>query len=248
MFCLSFGTLKPGWSSWNMEAVEKKCLYSVGLVQMKLCVHCFLHLNYSTFELNFFLEKFCKLPKTCFSIWENWCWIMRIETWNLSVESQFSIINTFKNPGLTLSWGCQLTSTLEGYCRSTCKHSILQISHVDTFPLFHCTYDQQPSRKRKRGSTSTPHQKKTKNSTPSTPCTPAVSKQAILSTPSPSVLSGSFAKKMSSSASKAAVSLARFQMNSSPVPKASTADGEGVGTYTHERLEWLKEDKRKWVY
>ena len=50
---------------------------------------------------------------------------------------------------------------------------------------------------------------------------------------------------MSSSAGKAAVSLARFQMNSSPVPKASTADGEGVGTYTHERLEWLKEDKRK---
>ena len=170
---------------------------------------------------------------------------MRIETWNLSVESQFSIINTFKNPGLTLSWGCQLTSTLKGYCGSTCKHSILQISHVDTFPLSHYTYDQQPSRKRKRGSTSTPHQKKTKNSTPSTPCTPAVSKQALLSTPSPSVLAGSLAKKMSSSASKAAVSLARFQMNSSPVPKASAADGEGVGTYTHERLEWLKEDKRK---
>lgn len=126
-----------------------------------------------------------------------------------------------------------------------CKCFISQISHVDTFPLSHYTYDQQPSRKRKRGSTSTPHQKKTKNSTPSTPCTPAVSKQALLSTPSPSVLSGSLAKKMSSSASKAAVSLARFQMNSSPVPKASAADGEGVGTYTHERLEWLKEDKRK---
>ena len=126
-----------------------------------------------------------------------------------------------------------------------CKCFISQISHADTFPLSHYTYDQQPSRKRKRGSTSTPQQKKTKNSTPSTPCTPAVSKQALLSTPSPSVLSGSLAKKMSSSASKAAVSLARFQMNSSPVPKASTADGEGVGTYTHDRLEWLKEDKRK---
>ena len=121
-------------------------------------------------------------------------------------------------------------------------HRFLMLTH---FLLSHYTYDRQPSRKRKRGSTSTPHQKKTKNGTPSTPCTPAVSKQALLSTPSPSVLSGSLAKKMSSSASKAAVSLARFQMNSSPVPKASAADGEGVGTYTHERLEWLKEDKRK---
>ena len=156
----------------------------------------------------------------------------------LSLDSQLLILSRIQD------WLKAEAVNLPVHLRGTVGQ-LVNTLFFDTFPLSHYTYDQQPSRKRKRGSTSTPHQKKTKNSTPSTPCTPAVSKQALLSTPSPSVLSGSLAKKMSSSASKAAVSLARFQMNSSPVPKASAADGEGVGTYTHERLEWLKEDKRK---
>ena len=46
-----------------MEAIEKKCPYSVGLVQMKLCVHCFLHLSYSTFELNFSWKSSGNPPK-----------------------------------------------------------------------------------------------------------------------------------------------------------------------------------------
>ena len=90
--------------------------------------------------IEFFLGKVLQTPQNLFlnlrKLMLNYENI--IETWNLSVESRFSIINgnTFKNPGLTKSWGCQLTSTLEGYCGSTCKHSILQISHVDTFPFF----------------------------------------------------------------------------------------------------------------
>ncbi|KAL9963214.1 hypothetical protein ACROYT_G032392 [Oculina patagonica] len=101
------------------------------------------------------------------------------------------------------------------------------------------------SRKRKRGSTSTPHQQKTKNRKPLTPCTPVSSKPAVLSTPSPSLLSGSLANKVSSSATKAAESLARFQMSSSPVPGSKAVDEEGTETYKHEKLDWLKEDKRR---
>ena len=102
----------------------------------------------------------------------------------------------------------------------------------------------QPSRKRKRGSVSTPHQKKTKNCKPFTPCTPVTSKVS-----SPSLLPpGLLANKVSSSASKAAKSLARFQMSSSPSPSSKTDNEDDVGTYTHEKLEWLKEDKRRYFW
>jgi len=50
---------------------------------------------------------------------------------------------------------------------------------------------------------------------------------------------------VSSSASKAAESLARFQMSSSPTPSSNANNDEGVATYTHEKLDWLKEEKRK---
>lgn len=62
-----------------------------------------------------------------------------------------------------------------------------------------------------------------------------------------SLLPGSLTNKVSSSASKAAESLARFQMSSSPVPSTNTVDEEGSGTYKHEKLDWLKEDKRRYV-
>jgi len=91
----------------------------------------------------------------------------------------------------------------------------------------------------------TPRQQKSKNPKPSTPCIPVNNKRPVLNTPSPSLLSGSLANKVSSSASKAAESLARFQMTSSPVPSANSVDEDGAGTYKHEKLDWLKEDKRR---
>ena len=104
----------------------------------------------------------------------------------------------------------------------------------------------QQSRKRKRGKVSTPHQQKTKSRKPSTPCTPVTSGASSVNTPSPSgVLSGTLAKKVSSSASKAAESLARFQMTASPIPSSNVDKEGGEGSYTHERLDWLKEDKRR---
>lgn len=50
---------------------------------------------------------------------------------------------------------------------------------------------------------------------------------------------------MLSFVSKVVVLFVRFQMNSFLVLKVSVVDGEGVGIYIYERLEWLKEDKRK---
>ena len=67
----------------------------------------------------------------------------------------------------------------------------------------------------------------------------------MLSTSSPSLLLGSLANKVSSSASKAVESLARFQMTSSPAPSSNADNEDGVATYKHEKLEWLKEDKRR---
>ena len=104
----------------------------------------------------------------------------------------------------------------------------------------------QQSCKRKRGKVFTPHQQKTKSRKPSTPCTPVTSGASLVNTPSPSaVLPGTLAKKVSSSASKAAESLARFQMTASPTPSSSLDKEDGEGSYTHEKLEWLKEDKRR---
>ncbi|XP_015756770.1 PREDICTED: DNA mismatch repair protein Msh6-like [Acropora digitifera] len=102
------------------------------------------------------------------------------------------------------------------------------------------------SRKRKRGKVFTPHQQKTKSRKPSTPCTPVTSGASSVNTPSPSgVLPGTLAKKVSSSASKAAESLARFQMTASPTPSSNVDKEGGEGSYTHEKLDWLKEDKRR---
>ncbi|XP_044184294.1 DNA mismatch repair protein Msh6-like isoform X1 [Acropora millepora] len=102
------------------------------------------------------------------------------------------------------------------------------------------------SRKRKRGKVFTPHQQKTKSCKPSTPCTPVSSGASSVNTPSPSgVLQGTLAKKVSSSASKAAESLARFQMTASPTTSSNVDKEGGEGSYTHERLDWLKEDKRR---
>ena len=104
----------------------------------------------------------------------------------------------------------------------------------------------QQSRKRKRGKVFTPCQQKTKSCKPSTPCTPVTSGSSSINTPSPSgVLPGTLAKKVSSSASKAAESLARFQMTASPTPSSNVDKEGGEGSYTHEKLDWLKEDKRR---
>ena len=104
----------------------------------------------------------------------------------------------------------------------------------------------QQSRKRKRGKVFTPCQQKTKSRKPSTPCTPVTSGASSVNTPSPSgVLQGTLAKKVSSSASKAAESLARFQMTASPTPSSNVDKEGGEGSYTHEKLDWLKEDKRR---
>ena len=69
----------------------------------------------------------------------------------------------------------------------------------------------------------------------------------MLSTPSPSLLPGSLPNKVSGSASKAAESLARFQMSSSPTPSSKADDEGAVGIYKHEKLDWLKEDKRRYL-
>ena len=70
---------------------------------------------------------------------------------------------------------------------------------------------------------------------------------SMISTTTPSaVLPGSLTKKVSSSASKAAESLARFQMSSSPTNSPNVDNENGEGSYTHEKLDWLKEDKRRY--
>lgn len=107
---------------------------------------------------------------------------------------------------------------------------------------------EKPSRKRKRGKVFTPHQNKTKTRKPSTPRTPNTSSNvaSMISTTTPSaVLPGSLTKKVSSSANKAAESLARFQMSSSPTNSPNVDNENGEGSYTHEKLDWLKEDKRR---
>ena len=68
----------------------------------------------------------------------------------------------------------------------------------------------------------------------------------MFSTPSPSLLPGSLANKVSNSASRAADSLAKFQMISSPAPSSNADNDDSVATYTHEKLDWLKEDKRRY--
>ena len=95
-----------------------------------------------------------------------------------------------------------------------------------------------PSRKRKR-SVTTPRQIKGKVQKTTSPITPASSKTPF--SPLPSSLNS----KINNSASKAAASLARFKMNSSPVPPAHSV--EQNGNFLHERLDWLKEEHRKWV-
>ena len=37
-------------------------------------------------------------------------------------------------------------------------------------------------------------------------------------------------------------------MSSSPVPSSTTVNEEGPGSYKHEKLEWLKEDNRRYLY
>lgn len=150
---------------------------------------------------------------------------MRVKLWTLSsllhIASSFALILKHYNAGL-----CDRS-----------YHWILTLPYL----LF-----LQQSRKRKRGKVFTPHQQKTKSRKPSTPCTPVTSGASSVNTPSPSgVLQGTLAKKVSSSASKAAESLARFQMTASPTPSSNVDKEGGEGSYTHERLDWLKEDKRR---
>lgn len=52
------------------------------------------------------------------------------------------------------------------------------------------------------------------------------------------------AAKISKSANKAASLLSKFQMSSSPSPSQDKAE-ESTGGYVHEKLEWIKEGKRK---
>ncbi|XP_048590320.1 DNA mismatch repair protein Msh6-like [Nematostella vectensis] len=94
------------------------------------------------------------------------------------------------------------------------------------------------TKKRKRGSTSTPSSKKGK-------LAPNMTSNPTSNTPKPAKLSSSLATKITNSASKAATSLARFQMTSSPAPVTEPDENGNTGVYLHEKLDWLKEGKRK---
>ena len=67
---------------------RKKCLYSVGLVQMKLCVHCFLHLNN---WIEFFLGKVLQTPQNLFL--NSRKLMLNYENWNLKLKCWVSILN-----------------------------------------------------------------------------------------------------------------------------------------------------------
>nr|QIC49977.1 DNA mismatch repair protein Msh6-like protein [Actinia equina] len=111
--------------------------------------------------------------------------------------------------------------------------------------------DEKPksSRKRKRGSSSTSHPKSKKlmngNSSPHMPCTNKTPVKPMSSSSSV-VLPASLANKVSNSATKAASLLSKFQMTSSPSTSSEKkTDKDNGNGFAHERLEWLKEQKRK---
>ena len=66
------------------------------------------------------------------------------------------------------------------------------------------------------------------------------------STPSSSVISPSLTSKLSNSIGKASSMLAKFQSVSSPATE-KPSNMDDVTVYTHEKLEWLTEEKIRLV-
>lgn len=99
MFCLSFGTLKPGWSSWNMEAIEKNAsiqwvLCKWSFVSIVFYISIIPHLNWI-----FSWKSSANSPKLVsqFEKIDVELWELKLETYVLSLDSQLLILSRIQD-------------------------------------------------------------------------------------------------------------------------------------------------------